>query len=195
MTTLPLVGCSCVLFAQFFPLIGNFPCSQHLPASASGPFRSPLPALSQVSFPKVVSPSGTILPTPTISHFIPIQAPLQWADLSMGVLTVFFLEPGVPGGPGQPLLPCQRNRQMYDNNDTTLTCALQHWLVVLLGGWMGTRQLELPSLWDVALIHWSQIISLCGYDFICSSPLSNLCLGYKLEYLNQTIPTVLPQSG
>lgn len=68
---------------------------------------------------------------------------------------------------------------------------------------MSTQQLESYSPFEFNIIstsHKSDIY--VGNEelqdkmlTICSSPLSILCLGLKLEYLNQTMPTVLPQSG
>lgn len=68
---------------------------------------------------------------------------------------------------------------------------------------MSTEQLESYSPFEFSIISTSHKSHIYVGNkelqdkmlMICSSPLSILRLGLKLEYLNLTIPTVLPQSG
>lgn len=94
-------------------------------ASAVWPWLQALPASFASSalsrFPQGSKSRGTA-PHQPFHH--PTSGSSRAATWPLWVLTVFLLEPGVPGGPGWPLLPCQKNRHRCDSKDTALMSAL-----------------------------------------------------------------------
>lgn len=150
---LSLVGCRILSVQQSFLI-------RYLPASSN--FFLHLQGLAQAShqaYPEQYSRSVFLgwwaslelyHPCPTANHFHhkEVTGTILFLFRKSWTLTVLLLEPGVPDGPGQPLLPCQRNRrvrQLYSIDTVTL----QH-QCVLRGGHRWVQTSDNP-LWKVAL--------------------------------------------
>lgn len=99
-------------------------------------------------FPKVPSPRRTSSPLPTISHFHRNRG-----YQPRKALTVCLLEPGVPGGPGQPLLPWEMNKQTCISSYTAVTHFFFNLSLFAPGKQAGhPPPRELFSLWNAAFL-------------------------------------------